>query len=292
MNKRLFIPGDEWLYYKIYCGPKTADVVLKEVVKPTADFLIENSVIDKWFFIRYNDPKYHIRFRMHFVNEYKIIDAMQCLNSNLSYYTTNKLVWNVVLDTYKREIERYGDSNIALSELLFYFDSEATIKFLHLIDGDEGEELKGLYSLLSMDNLLQDFNFTLGERKDLLGMLEFNFGQELNIDKMLRGQLSAKFRENKRKIIHFFNNNSNCDSEYYPIYKVLNDRSIQTKLIADKIIDILKQNGTQLKLNNVIASYIHMLNNRLFKSSQRIHELVVYYNLLKYYNFKENILKK
>ena len=29
MEKRTFIPGSEWIYYKIYTGIKTADSILK-----------------------------------------------------------------------------------------------------------------------------------------------------------------------------------------------------------------------------------------------------------------------
>ena len=28
MERRTYIPGDEWLYYKIYCGAKTIDEII------------------------------------------------------------------------------------------------------------------------------------------------------------------------------------------------------------------------------------------------------------------------
>lgn len=42
MLKRTFFIGDEWLYYKVYCGVKTADIILAEVVKPLTEEFIKN----------------------------------------------------------------------------------------------------------------------------------------------------------------------------------------------------------------------------------------------------------
>ncbi len=59
-KKRSFIPGSEWIYYKIYCGVKTADKILTETIKPLVEQLKMLNLIEKWFFIRYSDPDTHI----------------------------------------------------------------------------------------------------------------------------------------------------------------------------------------------------------------------------------------
>ena len=63
--QRNFSIGSEWLYYKLYTGHKTADFILTEVIKPLTEEFLEKGLIDKWFFIRYADPKHHIRLRFH-----------------------------------------------------------------------------------------------------------------------------------------------------------------------------------------------------------------------------------
>jgi len=60
---RKFIPGTEWLYLKIYTGVKTSDVLLEEAILPLVTCFLNNNLINKWFFIRYNDPKPHLRIR-------------------------------------------------------------------------------------------------------------------------------------------------------------------------------------------------------------------------------------
>lgn len=61
--QREFNIGSEWLYYKIYCGVKTSDMILLEHLKEKISDLKINDFIEKWFFIRYNDPEPHIRLR-------------------------------------------------------------------------------------------------------------------------------------------------------------------------------------------------------------------------------------
>ncbi|WP_127138032.1 thiopeptide-type bacteriocin biosynthesis protein [Flagellimonas oceanensis] len=61
---RNFALGSEWLYYKIYIGPQTGDALLSQAIKPLVSNLIGRKLIDKWFFIRYTDPDFHIRIRL------------------------------------------------------------------------------------------------------------------------------------------------------------------------------------------------------------------------------------
>jgi len=64
--KRTFIPGDEWLYIKLYTGYKTADTILTEILPEIISKLKDEQLIDKWFFIRYYDPHYHLSFTVTF----------------------------------------------------------------------------------------------------------------------------------------------------------------------------------------------------------------------------------
>lgn len=56
MIQRKFIPGSQWLYFKIYTGVKTADEVLAHTIRPFLRELYAERWIDGSFFIRYNDP--------------------------------------------------------------------------------------------------------------------------------------------------------------------------------------------------------------------------------------------
>src|SRR5262249_46206428 len=55
--RRRFAPGSEWTYAKLYCGRAAADRLLAEQIAPLA------GIADQWFFIRYEDPDFHLRVR-------------------------------------------------------------------------------------------------------------------------------------------------------------------------------------------------------------------------------------
>ena len=78
MITRKFHPGSEWLYFKVYTGIKTSDTILQEVIEPLVEQLQIQNLIDQWFFIRYNDPKPHLRIRLNLKNitPYSIILGM------------------------------------------------------------------------------------------------------------------------------------------------------------------------------------------------------------------------
>ena len=151
--QRNFSVGSEWLYYKLYTGHKTADLILTEIIKPMTEEFIGQEIIDKWFFIRYADPKHHLRVRFRSLDSQNIGRVHTSLPAPLAHFMKQDLIWKTQLDTYQRELERYGQHTMELSESLFYHDSDAIVQFLDLIEGDEGEQLRWLYGLRSIDHL-------------------------------------------------------------------------------------------------------------------------------------------
>jgi len=48
--KRIFIPGSEWVYFKIYAGYKSIDNILAQEVSLIIKDLTKTELIEKWFF--------------------------------------------------------------------------------------------------------------------------------------------------------------------------------------------------------------------------------------------------
>lgn len=71
-----YIPGSVWLYYKLYTGPKLADKILALYILPIINQLYEHRLIDLFFFIRYNDPDFHIRIRFKTKNNSDVISII------------------------------------------------------------------------------------------------------------------------------------------------------------------------------------------------------------------------
>jgi len=192
MPQRNFMPGSEWLYYKIYSGPKTSDMVLTDVLFPLITALKEQKLITKWFFIRYGDPEHHLRVRFLLEKKESLGVVINKVSKKLQPLLAEDIIYKVQLDTYSRELERYGNNTIELSESLFYWDSEKIVQFLDLIEGDEGERLRWLFGLRSVDNLLVVFGCDLEQRLQLLERLKIGFGEEFHMARPLKKQLDGK----------------------------------------------------------------------------------------------------
>jgi thiopeptide-type bacteriocin biosynthesis protein len=277
--QRTFTPGDHWLFLKIYTGFKTADQLITEVIAPLANQLLNNQVISKWFFIRYSDPELHLRLRFLLTDANKVGIPIVMFNQALQEHIQNGLVWKVQIDTYQREIERYGAATMELSESLFFYDSVYFAEILRVIHGEETEMLRWLSSLASVDALLNDFSFDLPKKVGFITMVKENFTREFGLENS-RSQLSDKYRTHRKAIEEVINT---TDEKYQDIHIILEARSISLTLIATKIMQYIEKGE---KLYSLLSIYTHMMMNRWFRSKQRMHEAVVYDFLLKFYKSK------
>lgn len=283
--KRTFSIGSEWLYVKLYAGTKTIDQLLSSSIKPFVQRMLVEKVIDKWFFIRYYDSGYHIRLRFH-NSQNKLFwqTVIQELNHEMQSYPQWKLIQKVQTDTYEREIERYGSTTIEQIETIFFADSQAIVKLLDLLVGDTGERYRWLLALQGVDAILEDFGYSLDMKFDLCSTLRQKFFEEFNGNKKLHYDLNNRYRLFSKDIYQFMDKPN--DSVFQKATKVFQERSVNNILVIKDIKRLL-----QLPLDRIVASIIHMHLNRLFVAKQRIHELIIYHYLSKYYKSKIARLK-
>ena len=274
-----YIPGSSWLYYKIYTGAKTADLLLSTEIKSVTETLLAEGHIEQWFFIRYADPKTHVRLRLKVTQPDSIGKVIQVVYGRLYPMVNDDLVWNVQLGTYQPELRRYGRETIKEAEALFFRESEMIVSFLDCIDGEEGEEVRWLFAMRALDTLLDDFEYGEEEKLRMLDQLKTNFGAEFGINKHLKKQLDVKFRTHRSEIDKFLDMNRNTAGEYAVLLELLETKSTQTLTVIQQ----LKAKVSQERLNGLMSSYIHMLMNRMFRSKNRLHEMTVYQLLFRYY---------
>ncbi|WP_228438893.1 thiopeptide-type bacteriocin biosynthesis protein [Chryseobacterium pennae] len=196
--QRKFIQGSEWLYLKIYTGVKTTDIILEEAIAPLVEYFQENQHISKWFFIRYNDPKPHLRVRFMLNNTDDYSKILDKINEALQEYIGSGEISNILIDTYNREIERYGQNTMGDSETLFHKNSKFTLQCLHYED-----EEKIIVSLFYIDEILNRLNLSAHEKLEWIKNFNAAFKQEFNADKKLNSQLDKKYREFKPKYLDF-----------------------------------------------------------------------------------------
>ncbi len=265
--------GSEWLYFKCYCGASTADDILCDIIRPLAKRLQKKGLIDHWFFIRYMDPKWHLRVRFHLCNEMAVGPVIQAVHKAVAAAVSQKQIWRIQVDTYEREMERYGPLTIGLAEQVFYEDSRTTLDFLHKT-GRNDPEARWLYGLFSMESILNAFGFSPARKTALLKRLKDGFGAEFNMGSVQWKQLNKKFQTASESIKNCADNSPALNPAIRSVRKALKEKEaallpIAQKLLATRALD-------EQQLDDVMASFLHMLHNRLFKSKQRMHEMVLY----------------
>lgn len=277
--KQKFVPGEEWLYCKIYCSPNTAEIILTNQIKKITSDLLKKEIISEWFFIRYSDPEFHLRIRFLLIEKSNISLILNDLYNKLEYYIEEDIIWKIQIDTYERELKRYGKNNILLSESIFFYDSDLILNFL-TENKEENENNRLKFALLIVDNYLSSFKLTIIQKKDFIENIRNSFANEFSIDKYLSKQLDIKFRKYKVDIFNYFIN-LNVDSN--DDLKKIKDFNSKTILLFEEILSKKKNNKLDVNFNMLLSSLIHMSMVRLFKSKNRLHELVIYDFLLKYY---------
>lgn len=279
--KRTFIIGEEWLYLKLYCGNYSADYVLSTEIQLIVNKLFRKKLIDHWFYTRYNDPENHLRIRFHLTNCKNIQKILRLTNSYFIKLIEKDIVYDVIVATYKREMERYGESTIIEVEKLFHYHSKRTII---LIDGArnlEYDEISRIFaSLFMMDELFKTFEITLDQCQSVIEATYFQFKLEYNIDKDSTKKMSQLYLSYKNDISALLKDGQDPPylNGFIGIVKMEQKEIEIVKIILDKI-----RRHNKIFCLELIVSLIHMNINRIFRSKQRQYEMLCYFFMNQYY---------
>jgi thiopeptide-type bacteriocin biosynthesis protein len=266
-----------WLYAKLYTGPATADQVLQEVVRPVTAAAPGAGAADRWFFIRYGDPDWHLRLRFHGRPDRLQGEVLPVLQAAAAPLLEDGRLWRLQLDTYEREVERYGGSaGIVLAEKLFHLDSEAVLELLTLFPEDARGDVRWRLALWGMAMLLTDLGFDLGTRRTVLGRIREAYAKEFRADDNLRHQLGARYRQARQDLGALLDPARGAGGLLAPGLAVLRRRSERLEPVVTELKACAQAGELTLPLAAVAPSYLHMHANRLLRSAQRAQELVLY----------------
>lgn len=282
--KRRFAPGGEWLYVKLYTGTATADRILCETITEVIKKAVKDKAIDSWFFIRYGDPDWHLRLRFHGEANKLQRKVLPELQKALEPALEEGKIWRVSVDTYEREVERYGGSlGIELAEKVFHADSESTLEIIEMLEpGDAGLDERWKLTCAGMDLLLEDFGFGLKEKHSLLQRARDGFFKEFGGEKYLAIQLGDKFRKERKDLSDLLA--YKAEHPLSPGIDVFHQRSFRFKPIFTKLRELEQSGNLTASLHDIALSFLHMHANRLLRSAQRQQELIIYDLLTRHYD--------
>ncbi len=268
--KRIFVPGDEWLFFKVYCGVNTSDELLVKKILPLAHRLMKEKIIIRWFFIRYSDPDYHLRVRFLLNSPDEVGYVITKTRESLSTYLKTNEVSKVVIDTYQREIERYGAKYIELSEQIFHSGSECVATILKNLK--DNSELRWQVAFLIIDSLFTSLGLNVEQKKEYIERMNDSFMREFNFNIHNSKSLNDAYRIKRKAVADLVSGLDDEDVDSLMRKHVNAYANEVAEIIGDIPIDKLS-----------ISSYLHMEMNRLFANNNRLNEMVVYNYLTRYY---------
>jgi thiopeptide-type bacteriocin biosynthesis protein len=283
-TKRTFIPGDNWLYFKLYTGFKTADYILTTVLPDIISQLRAMQVLDKWFYLRYSDPHNHLRIRFYIGEIENISQAILIFNNAIEPFVSGGLIWKVQIETYNRELERYGKNTIVSAETIFYHNSEAILRILRIIEENSVDQQRWIIAIVLIDRLYDDFRFNSDKKLEMASSLSKGYKAELGFtQKISKLQLDSKYRDNRTAVENILGKSTDKATWILSAIEIINEQSNRLAPIVNYILEKESLQLLDVPLEKILNSFIHMMINRLFRSKQRLYEMVIYDMLERYY---------
>ncbi|ANB10503.1 lantibiotic dehydratase [Streptomyces ambofaciens] len=131
---RIHLPGEDWLFVKWYAEPSAHDALLVDHL-PAVLAEVEDEV-DRWFFLRYQDPEPHLRLRFH-GDPAALNGRVLPVVSRVSRALVERgALRTMTLDTYRPESDRYGGEALQeAAERFFRTDSLSALVQLRALRG-------------------------------------------------------------------------------------------------------------------------------------------------------------
>lgn len=272
-----FLPGEDWLYYKIYCDEHEANELLISLNKKVVNSLRKENLIEKYFFIRYRDPDFHIRLRLFVPNAANLKKIITVVNM---YIRRSTSVHSILIDIYEREILRYGKEVISYAEDIFFIDTKYAFKLINLSNCKDDVFFYTMI-VLSVNHLLEDFGYTTIQNKEkVISILAKAYQKEFSVkepDRYKRGRSKLLYQTARKYIL-----DGKLDRKAEGLGHIFNNKSAENRAIVKQMSNVLakQQKLTGSDCNEIfdiyIPSYIHMMLNRILTSNPRWNEMVIY----------------
>lgn len=201
----------EWTCFKIYSGSARADILLQSAVPELLSKLRAKSALESFFFVRYADPKPHLRLRIRNAPDQKAAVVRQMF-AMLDTLLANGEVDDVAVSTYAPEVERYGGPEaMPLAETLFHLSSEETLRSMRHFETQTLRAasavqtcLPMVHALLGPDKLADwcyqadskgPLKLESDERAALRNLREFQMGEQFMTLRGRYAQLAGSYRQ-------------------------------------------------------------------------------------------------
>jgi thiopeptide-type bacteriocin biosynthesis protein len=250
--------------------------VLLDLVQPLVDEVVGRGDVESWFFLRYADPHPHLRVRFRGDPQRLAAAVLPALHRHAEALLADGRLWRTQLDTYVREVERYGGGGgIELCEELFRIDSEAVLAILASVPGDEGLTWRWKLTLAAIDQLIQGL-VPADERLGHVRRCRDAYVAELDPTGSLRPALGRTWRAERAGISELLDLIAAPGPSPYPAVAALQRRAAESAHLLGELGRRAAAGLLTEPLPGIAQSLCHLHAIRLLRSAPRLQELVVY----------------
>lgn len=275
--------GSEWLYLSLYVSPDATDRVLSETIARIVERLSSLDVCDRWFFIRYADPDFHIRLRVRSAARRLWSEGLSAIREVLDADPAFAHVWRTSVDEYEPEVIRYGgEAAMRYGEEIFQIDSEAA---LGLISNSAFQDptVRWRWIAYGVDRLWTDFGIKDIDKVPIFTRLASDLHQSAFASRAFKPVLDAKYRAafHSRSISNAFG------LHLGNVQEVLDARSRNLEGPTAALRQFMDRSGDQEEYVRIVASHVHMSVDRLCIRRNTEQEAVIYALLARYHRSKQ-----
>lgn len=264
--KQTFSPGSEWVYFKIYIGNKTADDLLIKLDKTIKD-LIRGNFIKSFFYIKYTEDSFQLRLRLRLTKIDNFVAVFNAISSLLEKWKSNKRIHKFSLETYERELDRYGYSQIENFEEIFFKDSLLSLDFIKY---SKTSDIPAW--LFCAEYIFNTINALFNDRDKALEFIDFmksSYDIEFNSNKHTTKSINQKYNDHKNILTEvFFKKNTLLQESTTLCYDIL------------ELLNKVKYSSKQ-EFFSYLGSVFHMHVIRVVRTNNRLYEYLIYSFLLK-----------
>ncbi|MCO1575629.1 lantibiotic dehydratase [Crossiella sp. SN42] len=164
-----YLPGSQWSFLKVYTGINQQDEIIATELSELVKLLGEQRLIDRWFYIRYLDPRPHLRLRFRAACS----EAEPLLLWQLSQWGGRLAGQGLAVETalagYFPETNRYGGPLVYDTvEKVFAANSEVTANLVALLHRSSKEIRPEFTALAALDTLYRQWGLGRRERLESL----------------------------------------------------------------------------------------------------------------------------
>lgn len=255
-QERSFFPGDSWIYLKLYTAYKQHDEFIAGPLREFVRGLLHHAFIDSWFYLRYCDSAPHLRLRLH---THPSQTSQHLLTEALAWsrqLVEREQISHFCLDTYEREIERYGGpAAIEILEQLFAAESVTASDLVAACYNRHITVDPNAIAVFSLDALFTGWGLGLPERLQWLrrNTQKYEAGKAFHAKRQLLCDLVAPWEHT---------HDPDLMQQRELLCQLIEQRQSMLPMISARVREIEKAGELWTPVEHIVGSLAHMHINR------------------------------